>query len=159
MIKLDICGGSAPKNGFLNVDIDFDVADIVADISESLPFRNESVDEIWSCHTIEHFTKEKGIEILDEFWRVLKQNGILNIACPCLKSICKAYLSRDLDMKKIQWYLHGAQTNQYDFHEIVWDVEWLAIFLRRTGFKNVREVPYTYQQHIRKLTFQLRGEK
>lgn len=45
-------------------------------------FCNESVDYIYSSHLLEDFTYDELIDILKEWRRVLKTNGLLVINCP-----------------------------------------------------------------------------
>ncbi len=51
---------------------------------DRLPFDDESVDYIFSAHLIEHLHYEELYELLKEFDRVLKSNGILVISSPTL---------------------------------------------------------------------------
>ena len=55
-----------------NIPIDFFIN---ADIFK-LPFKNSSIEGIWNLGVMEHFSLEEINQILDEFYRVLKKNGI-----------------------------------------------------------------------------------
>ncbi len=74
-IKIDIgCGGNKRK-GFIGVDLDEKTnPDIVAS-ALNLPFDNNSVDEVFSAHLVEHFDPQEAQQFFDEIYRVLKKGG------------------------------------------------------------------------------------
>lgn len=73
-VKLDIGCGKHKIDGFIGIDIDKDSdADIIAS-ALNLPFDNNSVDEIYSSHLVEHFYPEEVKKFFSEIYRVLK-NG------------------------------------------------------------------------------------
>jgi len=83
---LDIgCGESAKKG---DIGLDFrktSSVDVVAD-AHMLPFKNECFDHVYSSHLIEHFGHREVINVLVEWVRVLKRNGIIEIRCPDLRA-------------------------------------------------------------------------
>jgi len=74
--KIELGGGDSPYGcGFLNVDVRaLPTVDIVADI-RSLPFENESIEEIFTSNVLEHFNYNDVVRILEESYRVLKTGG------------------------------------------------------------------------------------
>ena len=67
-------------------------------VTDGLPFKDSSVEVIFSSHFIEHLTFEEGINFLRECHRVLRPDGILRISCPDMKLwIDKLYESKDKD--------------------------------------------------------------
>lgn len=82
-LKLDIGCGNNCKKGFDGVDYKKYNSDVryVFDLNQSkLPFKDNSVDEIYCAHTIEHV--DKPFELVHEFYRVLKQKGKCTIKVP-----------------------------------------------------------------------------
>jgi len=70
-MKLNIGVGKKPKEGFIGVDISRDTdADIIIDCEKPLPFTDESVDEVYSQHFLEHIHNPD--EFLQELFRVCK---------------------------------------------------------------------------------------
>ena len=69
-MKLHLGCGSRHLEGFINVDINSEAADIHFDI-RSLPFKDGSVDEIYACHVLEHFGRNEFKAVLNEWVRVL----------------------------------------------------------------------------------------
>lgn len=78
-IKIDIGCGSNKRDGFIGVDIDKKTnPDIVAS-ALNLPFSDNSVDEVFSAHLIEHFDPQEARRFFDEIYRVLKKGGKADI--------------------------------------------------------------------------------
>jgi SAM-dependent methyltransferase len=156
-IRLDICGGAYPLGeGFINVDIKaIPGVNIVADITRSLPFRSDSVDEIASCGTLEHFTRSELEAILREFLRVIKKGGLLKIGVPDLQRIINAYALGTIDHEVLNQYLYGRGKDEYDLHRTAFDFEWLFELLKDTGFSKIRKVPYAFPFHIPSLMMQV----
>lgn len=46
-----------------------------------IPFKDNSVDLIYSSHVIEYFDRVEVLDVLKEWNRVLKLNGLLRLAC------------------------------------------------------------------------------
>ncbi|MFH1551689.1 MAG: class I SAM-dependent methyltransferase [bacterium] len=74
-IKLDIGCGSNKKEGYIGVDIDKNSgADIIASALD-LPFEDNSVEEIYSAHLVEHFLPQDAEKFFMEIYRVLKKGS------------------------------------------------------------------------------------
>lgn len=54
------------------------------DLLFGLPFKNESVPNIFSSHFFEHLFKKDAIKLLKESFRVLKPNGYIRICVPSI---------------------------------------------------------------------------
>lgn len=73
--------GCGPKrtqyDGFLNVDSDSNLEpDKIWDVRNSLsPWPNDSMDEIRCENLLDSLSKEEGIQLIREIWRVLKSGG------------------------------------------------------------------------------------
>ena len=75
-MKINLGSGSRHQEGFINIDINPSVnPDLVADISEGLPFEDSSVDYVRAFDFLEHIEMGKTIDVIDEIWRVLKPGG------------------------------------------------------------------------------------
>lgn len=81
MLKVDIgCGDSKP-DGFVGVDICPGAnVDIVADISQTFPFEDNSVDELRAYDVIEHLPDR--INTMNEIWRVCKPGAMVDLVVP-----------------------------------------------------------------------------
>jgi predicted SAM-dependent methyltransferase len=79
-VKLNIGAGRTYIPGFTNIDLT-PQADVSLNLSEEpLPFGDDSVDLIFSHHTLEHIPDY--LFALSEIHRVLKHNGLLLIGVP-----------------------------------------------------------------------------
>lgn len=85
-LKLNLgCGRKVFKNNFINADISqLAEADIICDFEQSLPFKNNVFDGIYADNIIEHLSDV--IKIMNEIWRVLREDGLLEIIVPHEKS-------------------------------------------------------------------------
>jgi len=74
-IKVELgCGSSRKIEGAITIDmLESDSVDIVTNINNGLPLEDNSVDEIYSFHFLEHVDDLEFI--LKEVYRVLKPNG------------------------------------------------------------------------------------
>jgi predicted SAM-dependent methyltransferase len=100
--------------GWLNIDGNFDVGDgvrgpnriftddterhnmkhIVSEV-ERLPFKNNSVQFVYSEHMLEHLLpSEGGVQFLREAYRVLAPGGVLRLVTPDLAKYMCAYVDR-----------------------------------------------------------------
>lgn len=78
--------------GFLNrqkdemaLDINFSCKPDICGDAQYLPLKNESVDEIYACHVLEHI--HDIVKAMNEAWRVLKPNGRFNIRVPLFPTV------------------------------------------------------------------------
>ena len=102
-MKIFLHVGCGPQNkstclGFNNdnwkeirFDIDKNVnPDIVGTLTDMKLVETGSVDAVYSSHNIEHIFPHEVPIALSEFYRVLKEDGIVVITCPDLQSAGKA---------------------------------------------------------------------
>ena len=64
--------------------------DIVGTLTDMKLVETGSVDAVYSAHNIEHIYPHQVPVALKEFYRVLKEDGIVVITCPDLQSVCEA---------------------------------------------------------------------
>ena len=90
-MKIHVGCGEKYLPGFKHIDArNFEHVDYVTDdLSNLSMFDDNTIDEIYACHLLEHFTREEisNGEILTEWYRVLKSGGILRIAVPNFEAI------------------------------------------------------------------------
>jgi SAM-dependent methyltransferase len=89
MLKLDLgCGknktASVDEHPFIGVDaLAFDGVDVVHDLRITpWPWEDESVDEVYCSHMIEHLTGDERVVFFNELHRVLKTGGKALIIAP-----------------------------------------------------------------------------
>ena len=57
MIKLHLGCGKLKLPDFINIDIEHENADMKLDINNLSMFNNNTVDEIYNCHVLEHIKR------------------------------------------------------------------------------------------------------
>jgi SAM-dependent methyltransferase len=98
--------GCGPQNksglkGFDSVEwreIRFDIdpsvyPDINGTLTDMHVVASGSVDAVYSSHNIEHVFPHEVHTVLLEFHRVLKEDGIVVLTCPDLRSVCEAVVN------------------------------------------------------------------
>jgi len=63
---------------------------------KKLPFKNNSVDFIYTSHFLEHFKKFEAEKIVKDCFRVLKPGGAIRITVPDLEIIACKYIEKDI---------------------------------------------------------------
>jgi len=104
-MKLNLGAGMQQIAGWTTVDLDPDMhPDIVGDI-EHLPFEDNSIDEIYASHCLEHVPYDS--PALSEWFRVLKRGAVCTVIVPDIIQV---------------YYLwkHGAKWGPYNLI-IDWD--------------------------------------
>lgn len=87
MVNLDLGCGQNRKDGFIGVDkVKLATVDVVHDLDVyPYPWDDESVDEIFACHFIEHVGDL--IKFMDECCRILKKGAKMTVIAPYYTSM------------------------------------------------------------------------
>ncbi len=89
--KSDLFGFNNDKWKEIRLDIDKKVnPDIVGSLIDMKSVETGSVDAVYSSHNIEHIFPHEVPVALSEFYRVLKEDGIVVITCPDIQSVGEA---------------------------------------------------------------------
>ncbi len=143
-LKLNIGCGKVKYDGWVNIDIDYN-ADLILDTRKGLPFKENSIDFIFSEHFVEHLTFEESQKLLRECYKCLKAGGTIRTATPDLDYIVSKY---GTDWKNQDW----INWPEYNFiktkgrmlnisfrewgHKYLFNAEDLQNHLVSVGFKN-----------------------
>ena len=135
----------------IRFDIDKNVnPDIEGTLTDMSLVETGSVDAIYSSHNIVHIYPHKVLIALKEFYRVLKDDGIVVITCPDLQSVCEAVVKDKLleplyetpEGDKIYpidvlfgWRVPIAQGNEYMAHKGGFTYSALNASFYEVGFK------------------------
>lgn len=137
-MKLHI--GCGPRNlpGWKHLDIRKldDHIDFVGRADDLSQFRDNSVEEIYACHLLEHFGRNEVDRVLTEWHRVLENGGILRIAVPDFEAAAAEYLENH-DLDRIMGLLYGRQDYEFNYHYVAFDFETLKRHLEKCGFTDV----------------------
>ena len=81
----------------IRLDIDEDVnPDIVGTLTDMKLVETATVDAVYSAYNIDNIYAHEVPIALGEFYRVLKDDGIVFVRCPDIQSVCKAVLEDKL---------------------------------------------------------------
>jgi len=78
LLKIDLCGGINKRQGYKSIDLQN--ADIIADLDNDFPLKDNSVGVIYANDAIEHL--KDPIHTMNECYRVLTHGGFLMINVP-----------------------------------------------------------------------------
>lgn len=147
-IKLHLGCGERFIPGFIHIDArKFSHIDYVTSVDKLEMFEDNSVDLIYACHLLEHFRRNQTQDVLKEWFRVLKPNGILRLAVPDFEKLIEVYLKYN-DLKLVLGPLVGKQDYPENTHYVVFDFPTLSKILKEVGFKKVDR--YNWQDTIHK---------
>lgn len=86
------CGAKFNER-WVNVDFTSTGKDVIAhNLTQGIPFKDNSFKVAYHSHVLEHFTKEGAEKFIAECYRILQPNGILRIAIPDLEAIARNYI-------------------------------------------------------------------
>lgn len=150
-LKLHLGCGGVRLDGFVNIDLhphdpdqvdssrDGCSADAYADM-RALGLAVNSVNEIRTYHTIDHFVRWECLEMLSDWYRMLKPNGKLVVEVADF-SRCVLWLfhPRASRRRAARTQFYGNQWDRIDFetHRYVWSASEIKRELLGIGFSRV----------------------
>jgi len=150
-VKLHLGCGGVRWRDFINVDLyqyDYETrdtsrsgcaADAFADI-RNLNLDDDCVDEIFTSHVFEHFTRWQGEDMLIDWFRILKPGGRMVIETPDFWR-CVLWLFHPLHEKRrlgrTQFFGNQWDRLEYQTHRYLWSSGELKATCKQVGFKNV----------------------
>lgn len=81
-IMLNLGCGSQRIDGYIGIDNRDCGQEMIWDVRGGIPFPDNSVDEVYSCHFVEHLTDRESTKLFKEIYRVLKPKGQTHHRCP-----------------------------------------------------------------------------
>lgn len=141
------CGNIRLPN-FCNVDIlTTPAVDVVSDISKLENFTDNSIELIYACHVLEHFSHDQAVKVLRRWFDVLKPNGELRVSVPDIDRIVMIYHDNWQHFQtpgNSPWIglLYGGQGDPYDFHKTGFNFCWMRQLLEDIGYVEIAEYPH-----------------
>ncbi len=138
--------GYRPLSGWVNLDLVPGQADMIWDIRDGLPFRDQTIEAIFCEHVIEHLTAADGMLFIKECRRVLQCGGVLRLSTPDARKYLFSYVYEDEFLKQHRFGdgsrlpidLINQMMRENGHHLWVYDVLSLTRLLREAGFQNVQ---------------------
>lgn len=112
----------------------------VVDVSKDLPFEDEHFDYILASDIVEHFPIAKTKEVIKNWLRVLRKNGVIEFRLPNLKAIIKHYQPDKKGWKNaeyVSWLLYGGQDYPGNFHYVCFDRAWFREICNDVGLLEI----------------------
>jgi predicted SAM-dependent methyltransferase len=128
-MKLNIGSGKTRFPGFEP----WDIKDGKPAYPLALP--DNSVEEIYASHVLEHFSFRETVAVLRDWCRALQPGGRLRVAVPDFDYILKSYASKEPKDAPIEMWLMGAQTDEHDQHRAIFTQAKLVQCLQAAGFE------------------------
>lgn len=127
-MNLNLGVNDLPLRGFINIDSDPRVnPDVVADAAH-LPYENDSIDEIYSGHLLEHFAHNENV--LAEWHRVLKVGGKITVTVPDTEKSLKLYSEGKMSLDMLNQVVFGADDRELQNHHQIFTTEILLKQMR-----------------------------
>jgi predicted SAM-dependent methyltransferase len=138
-IRVNLGCGHKPIEGYLNVDQRaLPKVDIRADILD-LPFEQNTVQEIFAAHLVEHFTAQSlRTEVLPYWHSLLAPQGVLRLIAPNAQAMIMAYANQKMPFDQLTTVLLGMQEYDGDFHFAMLSPENLTKLLQEAGFADIQ---------------------
>ena len=105
-------------------------------IHYGLPFNNNSIDNIYTSHFVEHLYRSHAQLFFEEAFRTLKKGGILRISVPDLAGAVSLYQEGKKD-EALDFFYYDAGTSEFTRHKYMYDFELMKRYLLEAGFSEV----------------------
>jgi len=142
-MKLHI-GGKQEKEGWSILNIQKkDGVDFLGDISDLSQFQENSIQEIYASHVVEHIDQKNIKKTLKGIYRILKDEGKFYVSVPDLDILCRIFIEKNAPLKvkyHVMRMMFGGQTDKFDYHYFGWNFEFMNNYLLEAGFKRIERV-------------------
>jgi len=147
MKKLHLGCGTKHIDGYTNIDVRYlPGVDEVNNIKFLRNYKPNSIDVIYACHVLEHFSRWEYKIVLSRWFELLKPGGVLRLAVPNFSSLCTHYIKTG-DLNSIMGLLYGGQDYDENYHYVTFDYNSLNNDLTQIGFSNIHEYNHKNTEH------------
>lgn len=144
--RLDIGSGPYPRDPERYTTVDVEGTPDVKAPMWALPFKDGTIEDIWSSHALEHAPQAKVPETLKEWHRVLKPGGRVIVSVPNFDYVAKYWLTGP-DRAWAEAMVFGLQRDEGDFHRCAFTNQILRADLEGAGFEVKRvELRWSHNQ-------------
>jgi ubiquinone/menaquinone biosynthesis C-methylase UbiE len=113
--------------------------DIVSNVNK-LPLEDNVAEYMFASHVLEYFDRQEGLNVLKEWYRVLKPQGTIRIAVPDFKAMAELYYLNDKPLDNLLGPLFGRMecNGETIYHKTTYDLKGLHKAMTAAGFKGIR---------------------
>ena len=157
-VKLNLGCGDKILPGYINVDVASERAgnkpDVICDVRKLDKFADNYADEIMAVHVVEHFWRWEVVDVIKEWFRVLKPGGLLILECPNLVSACEEFLAKPearalpgKEGQRTMWVFYGDPAHQDPLmcHRWGYTPLSLGLVMHEAGLRNLRQEPARFK--------------
>jgi predicted SAM-dependent methyltransferase len=130
-LRLNLGAGTTEIPGFIPID--------VMQGSQAYPliqYADGVADEIRASHILEHFSHTQTINVLKEWWRVLKPGGRIRLSVPDFDYIVARY--KEGSDEPLEGYVMGGHCDEHDVHLAMFNEQKLTEALKTAGFAEIK---------------------
>lgn len=144
--KVHLGCGTSYLTGFVNIDGNFRRrVDYALDIRVGLPFPDDSIEFIYSCHMMEHLHIWEAIDLLRECRRVLSRTGYMRLTLPDFGYVRKLLSGEEVCEFPRRFRSKEGQAINHLFcdgqHKYAFSEEVIRELASEIGFSNVVTAP------------------
>ena len=143
-------GGTMPAQGWeiLNA-LPGPYVDHIGNAKDLTRFPEKTFDIIYASHVLEHFDYRNELSsVLKDWFRVIKPKGKLYISVPDLDVLSRLFIDKNrltLDERfLVMRMIFGGHCDDYDYHYVGFNYEFLYDYLINAGFGSVEKVDEFY---------------
>jgi predicted SAM-dependent methyltransferase len=143
--KLNLGCADDLKEGYINIDLhpeDYPQykGKILGADALCLPFYNNSIDEIYASHLIEHFHYTQIPTAFAEWYRILRLGGKLIIIVPDMDIIAQQWTISPMSIQMNYWNfaIYGSFRATEQVHKSAWNAKILENSLFAFNFRDVK---------------------
>ncbi|MBK4728693.1 methyltransferase domain-containing protein [Oxynema sp. CENA135] len=139
-INLHLGCGKIDLPNFINIDgLPGKHIHYIRSLDDLRPFKDNTIDLVYASHCLEHFSHKQTSRILAEWFRVLKNDGILRISVPDFELLLNIYRENENNLNTILDPLMGGQDYKFNFHMTAFNYSSLELLLKKSGFRQVQK--------------------
>jgi predicted SAM-dependent methyltransferase len=136
-MKLHLGCGDKHIENYINIDIRYlPGVDEVNNVRFLRKYKDNTIDEIYASHVLEHFSRWEYKNVLKRWFEILKPGGVLRLAVPDFDSITNHYIINK-DLSVLMGLLYGGQDYKENYHYVTFTLDSIKKDLIEIGFKSV----------------------
>lgn len=146
-LKLHLGCGDKHIEGYTNIDIRYlPGVDEINNIKFLRKYQHNSIDMIYACHVLEHFSRWEYKTVIKRWYDILKPGGTIRIAVPDFEKIVE-YYQQTKDLAALRGLICGGQDYDENFHYCCWDFNLLKQDLKECGFEYIHKYDWRNTDH------------
>jgi len=108
------------------------------DLRNGVPFPDNSLDIVFTSHTLEHLKEADGMKFISDCYRSLKQGGLLRILVPDLDFGMNMYKEGQVD-EMLRSFFYTSESYDFHMHKYNYNFDTLKKRLEQSGFRNIKK--------------------